>query len=84
MLSGNVAVSNTTTNVTGTSTRFIEDLRIGDTIAVGTARTEKVVSTIVNNTFLTVESAFSTSNTGQDIFKVLNNEVQYTTPDAVS
>lgn len=82
LLSGNVAVSNATTNVTGTSTRFIEDLRIGDTIAVGTARTEKVVSTIVNNTFLTVESAFSTSNTGQDIFKVLNNEVQYTTPDA--
>lgn len=81
LLSGNVAVSNTTTNVTGTNTRFIEDLRIGDTIAVGTARSEKVVSTIVNNTFLTVESAFSTSNTGQDVFKVLNNEVQYTTPD---
>jgi hypothetical protein len=81
LLSGTVAISNTSTTVTGTSTRFIEDLKIGDTIAVGTARTERVVATIANNTSLTVESAFSTVASGQDVFRVLNNTVAYTTPD---
>ena len=81
LLAGTVAISNTSTTVTGTSTRFIEDLKIGDTIAVGTARTERVVATIANNTSLTVESAFSTVASGQDVFRVLNNTVAYTTPD---
>ena len=81
LLAGTVAVSNVSTTVIGTSTRFIEDLKIGDTIAVGTARTERVVSTIANNISLTVESAFSTVASTQDIFRVLNNAVAYTTPD---
>lgn len=81
LLAGTVAISNVDTTVIGTSTRFIEDLKIGDTIAVGTARTERVVATIANNTALTVESAFSTVASGQDIFRVLNNTVAYTTPD---
>jgi len=80
-LSGTVAVSNVSTTVTGTSTRFTEDLKIGDTIAVGTARTTKVVTTIANNTSLTVDSAYTAVATGQDIFRVLNNTVAYTTPD---
>jgi hypothetical protein len=81
LLAGTVAVSNVSTTVTGTSTRFTEDLKIGDIIAVGTARTERVVATIANNTSLTVESAFSTVASGQEAFKVLNNQVAYTTPD---
>lgn len=81
LLAGTVAISNVSTTVIGTSTRFTEDLKIGDTIAVGTARTERVVSTIANNTSLTVESAFSTVASTQDIFRVLNNTVAYTTPD---
>lgn len=80
-LSGTVAVSNVSTTVTGTSTRFIEDLKIGDTIAVGTARTTKVVTAIANNTSLTVDSAYTAVATGQDVFRVLNNTVAYTTPD---
>jgi hypothetical protein len=80
LLAGTVSVS-TGTSVTGTSTRFIEDLKIGDTIAVGTARTERVVATIANNEFLTVESGFGGSASSQEIYKVLNNEVAYTTPD---
>ena len=80
-LSGTVDVSNVSTTVTGTSTRFIEDLKIGDTIAVGTARTTKVVTAIANNTSLTVDSAYTTVSTGQDVFRVLNNTVAYTTPD---
>lgn len=81
LLSGTVATSNVSTTVIGTSTRFTEDLKIGDTIAVGTARTERVVSTIANNTSLTVESVFSTVASSQDIFRILNNTVAYTTPD---
>ena len=81
LLSGTVATSNVSTTVTGTSTRFVEDLKIGDTIAVGLARTEKVVATIANNTSLTVESVFSTLSSGEDVFRVLNNTVAYTTPD---
>jgi hypothetical protein len=81
LLAGTVAISNVSTTVIGTSTRFIEDLKIGDSIAVGTARTERVVSSIANNTSLTVESAFSTVASSQDIFRVLNNTVAYTTPD---
>ena len=81
LLSGTVATSNVSTTVSGTSTRFIEDLKIGDTIAVGLARTEKVVATIANNESLTVESVFSTLSSGEDVFRVLNNTVAYTTPD---
>lgn len=80
LLAGTVSVT-TGTSVNGTGTKFTEDLKIGDTIAVGTARTERVVASIANNTFLTVESGFAGSASSQDIFKVLNNEVAYTTPD---
>lgn len=81
LLAGTVAITSASASVIGTSTRFIEDLKIGDTIAVGTARTERVVASIANNTSLTVESAFSTTASSQDIFRVLNNTVAYTTPD---
>ena len=81
LLNGTVNIASSSV-VSGTSTRFIEELRIGDTIAVGASRIERVVSNIVNNTYLTVESAFSTTANTQDIFKVLNNTIQYTTPDA--
>ena len=82
LLSGNVAISNTSTTVSGTSTRFIQDLKIGDTIAVGANREQKVITTLANNTSLTVDSVFSTTATSQDIFRVLNNSITYTTPDA--
>ena len=81
ILNGTVAITNGSTDVVGTSTRFIEELRIGDTIAVGTSRIERVVSNIVNNTFLTVESAFSSDASDQDAYKVLSDTVSYTTPD---
>lgn len=81
LLSGNVQIHTANTNVYGTNTRFTEDLRIGDTIAVGTNRTERVVSTIANNTFLTVDSVWAGYATGQDVFKVLNDTVAYTTPN---
>lgn len=81
LLTGNVIISTSNTNVIGNGTRFTEDLRIGDTVAVGADRTQRVVSNIVNNTFMTVESAFTSTAATQDIFKVLNNTIQYITPD---
>jgi hypothetical protein len=81
LLNGTVLVSTANTNVEGTSTRFLQELRIGDTIGVGATRTERTVTTIANNTFLTVDSAFASTASGQDIYRILNNEVVYTTPD---
>jgi len=81
LLSGTIAVYSANTQVNGTSTKFLEQLKIGDTIAVGTARTERVIATIANNTNMTVESVFGGTSTGQDFYKVLNNQVAYTTPD---
>jgi len=80
-LSGNVLISTANTSVTGNSTRFIEDLKVGDTIAVGTSRVERVVTAILTNTGLTVDSAFTSIANFQDIFKSLNNAISYTTPD---
>lgn len=84
ILFGTVNIANSSADVVGTSTRFTEELRIGDNIAVGPARITRVVSNIVNNTFLTVESAFSTTATSQEIFKSLNNVVGYTTPGGLT
>lgn len=65
----------------GTGTRFFEEVKIGDTIAVGTSRIERVVASISNNNFLTVSSAFTSTASAQDIYTVLNNVVGYNTPD---
>jgi hypothetical protein len=81
ILNGTVEITNGSTDVVGTSTRFIEELKIGDTIAVGTSRIQRVVSNVVNNTFLTVESAFSSNASSQDAYKLLGDTVSYTTPD---
>lgn len=81
LLNGSVLISTSNNIVQGVSTTFTEDLRIGDTVAVGAARVQRVVTNIVNNIYMTVESAFTTTANTQDIFKVLNNEVQYETPD---
>lgn len=81
LLNGTVFVSSANTNVEGTSTRFLQELKIGDTIGVGAARTERTITTIANNTFLTVDSAFPSNSSGQDVYRILNNEVVYTTPD---
>lgn len=80
LLSGNVAINGTIT-VSGTGTAFFEQLKIGDTIQVGTAREERVVATINNNTSLTVTTAFGSTASAQDAFKLLNDTVQYTRPD---
>lgn len=79
-LNGTINVT-TTTAVTGNGTRFLEDLKIGNTIAVGNTKIEKVITSIANNVSLTVDSAFGSTLTGQEFYRVLNNEISYTTPD---
>lgn len=81
LLSGTVSAFTANTAVFGVDSKFLEQLKIGDTIAVGVNREERVVSTIANNEFLTVESAFSANTSGADVFKILNNITAYTTPD---
>ena len=79
LLSGTLSISTATTTVTGTSTRFTEQLKIGDTIRVNADT--RVVSTIANNTSMTVDSVFSTTSSGNLGYKQLYNSVIYTTPD---
>ena len=56
-------------------------MKIGNIIGIGNARTEKVVSTIANNTFLTVDSVSASPASAQTFYKILNDEVTYVTPD---
>lgn len=60
--SGNVAITNNSANLVGTSTRFTIELKVGDVINVNNSI--KVVSSILSSNLLTVNSAFSgnTSN----------------------
>ena len=84
LLFGTVTTTTGSVDLVGTSTRFLEDLKIGDIISVGAsgpAGTQRVVASITNNNFLTVESAFSANTSTQEVFKVLNNTVSYTTLD---
>lgn len=60
-LTGTVAIAGSTA-VTGTSTRFLDELIVGDYIKVGDE--SKQVSAITTNTALTVSSAFSATTSG--------------------
>lgn len=79
LLNGKVSISSSTTTVTGTSTRFTEELKIGNTINVNSDN--RVVTAIANNTSLTVDSAFGTTSTDNLAYKLLYNSIVYTTPD---
>jgi hypothetical protein len=81
LINGTSSVTSGSKNVIGTSTRFFEDLRVSDTIQVGVDRITRVVDSIVNNTFLTVTSNFSTTSSNQEIYRVVDDVIGYTTPD---
>lgn len=79
LLNGTLSVGSATTTVNGLSTRFLEELKIGDTIRVGSDN--RVITSITNNIQLSVDSPFSTTSSSQIGFKVLNNAITYTTVD---
>ncbi len=84
LLDGSISITSGSADVVGTGTVFLEQLRVGDTIAVGTSRIQRIVSAISNNTFLSTETTFATTASGQELYKILNNSVGYTTPDGRS
>ena len=61
---GTVAVNTTSSNVTGTSTSFLSDYKVGDFITVTSYGTRSITS-ITNNTLLTVTAPFSSAVTAQ-------------------
>ena len=62
---GTATVTATSTSVGGTGTRFLTDLRIGDTIDINNE--SKIVSTISDDLTLSVTSAFTYSASGKPI-----------------
>ena len=67
-LTGNVSVSNSNANVTGSSTTFLTNYVPGDYIGVDGANRQ--ITFVGNNTFLQVESAFPATNTNSTHQKV--------------
>mgnify|MGYP003647570252 CR=1 FL=1 len=64
-ITGTVAATTTSANLIGTGTSFIADLRIGDYIYVyanSVSYSKKLVTNIVNNTFITLSSNISFAN----------------------
>ena len=66
-LSGTVQIFNNSGNVIGSSTSFISDFVIGDLITVGSDT--RAVLSITNSTFMFVDTAFSSSLSGQSYVK---------------
>ena len=69
-ITGTVAATTTSANLVGTGTNFIDDLRIGDYIYVyanSVSYDKKLVTNIVNNTFITLSSNISFANTSSYI-----------------
>lgn len=60
---GKVSCSSGSNVVTGTGTTFTAEIKIGDKITIGSV--SKIISTIINDTSLTVDSNFTTSLNGQ-------------------
>ena len=65
-LTGTVAKTSSSATLTGTSTKFLTEVNIGDYITVpGTSNETKEVTAIASDTSLTVASAYSNSASGQ-------------------
>jgi len=84
LLSGTANTTISSTAVTGTNTVFLEQLRVGDTVAFGTSKTQGVVASIANNTNLSLASASAASATAQDIYRLMEDTIAYTTPEGIT
>jgi hypothetical protein len=70
-LTGSVSVNTTSTNLVGTSTTFTSQFANGEYIGLtdGSSFYYKRVTNVISNTLLTVDSAFSVTNTSIKYFK---------------
>lgn len=84
LLRGTVATTSGSADLVGTGTAFLEDLTIGSQVAVGTSRILRTIQSISNNEFLTVTEDYTATTSGEEAYKILNNEIGYTTPDGRS
>lgn len=84
LLTGTANTNTTTTAIVGTGTLFTEQLKANDTIALGLSKTEGIVSSISNNTYMTLKSAPAANTTGQDIYRSMENTITYTTPNGIT
>lgn len=79
VLTGTVSITGSSSTVSGSGTAFLEELKIGDTIEI--SGESKIITNIVSNTELQVDSNFVSTASLAEAIKVLNNEVAYTTLD---
>lgn len=81
-ISGNVTVSSTSLNVVGNGTAFTSNLAAGDYITiqgdgVGVPKVKKEVVQITNNNFMMVNSAFTSTYTQNNIYKITDTYPYY-------
>ena len=84
LLSGKVTTNVSSDVVTGVNTVFLEDLRVGDTIGIGTSKTEYIVASVANNTILGLTSVATANAAAQDIYRLVDNTISYTTPTGIT
>jgi hypothetical protein len=84
LLSGTANTTSGSTSVTGTNTSYLQEIKVADTIAFGTNKTEGVVGSIANNTSLTLTLAAAATGANQDIYRLTQETIAYTTPDGIT
>lgn len=84
LLSGTANTTASSAIVVGTNTAFLEQLKIGDTVGFGVNRTEGIVGSISNNTYLTLTSVSAATANTQDIYRLMEDTIEYTTADGIT
>lgn len=84
LLSGTANTTASSAVVVGTNTVFLEQLKVGDTVGFGVNRTEGIVGSISNNTYLTLTSVSASTSNTQDIYRLMEDTIAYTTADGIT
>jgi hypothetical protein len=84
LLSGTANTTASSAVVVGTNTSFLQELKVNDTIGLGVNRTEGIVASISNNTHLTLTSVSAATANTQDIYRLMEDTIAYTTADGIT
>lgn len=81
-ITGNATASITSLNIVGSGTLFTSNLAVGDYVlltgdSINVPAVKKEVVSITNNTFMLVNSAFTSTYTQNNIYKVINTYPHY-------